>query len=81
MAGKDRISRYEFAKSIARAFGHDESTVIPVVDRTGLRQPNSCLECRRLKVVTGKDAWSIGESLDQMIVNRSVPSRVKWTCQ
>jgi dTDP-4-dehydrorhamnose reductase len=81
LAGKDRISRYEFARLIARVFGFEESRVIPVFDRTGLRQPNSCLDCQKLERLMGERMPGVEESLDHMVTMRSVSSRVRWEPQ
>lgn len=79
LAGKDRISRYEFARIIAHTFGFEESRVIPVSDYTGLRQSNSCLDCQKLERLIGKPMPGIEASLDDMETVKNVPSRILFT--
>ncbi len=70
LAGKDRINRYEFARLTARVFGFDKRRVLPVLDYTGLRQPNSCLDCQKLEGLMGKQMPGIEESLEHMFSRR-----------
>ena len=81
LAGKDRVSRYEFAQLVARVSGLEESRVIPVFDRTGLRQPNSCLGCLKLENLIETHIWGIEESLHNMVTMGGVSSRVRWIPQ
>ncbi len=79
LAGKDRIRRCGFARLVARVFGLEESGVVPTLDHTGLRQPNSCLDCQKLEKLTGMHLWGIEESLQKMAATEGASSRVHWT--
>jgi dTDP-4-dehydrorhamnose reductase len=81
LAGKDRINRYKLAQQIAHVFRLDQARIVPVVDRSGFRQPNSCLDCQKLERVIGKQMPGIGESLEHMFTMRRVLSRVSWKPQ
>jgi dTDP-4-dehydrorhamnose reductase len=81
LAGRDKINRYEFARLAARVFGFDESRVMPVIDRSGLRPPYSCLDCRKLEGLRAKSLPGLKESLEHMFAMPSVFSRVPWKPQ
>jgi dTDP-4-dehydrorhamnose reductase len=70
LAGRDRISRYDFARLIARIFGLDESLVVPIFDHSGLRPSNSCLDCEKLERLIGQHLPGIEESLEHMAKRR-----------
>jgi dTDP-4-dehydrorhamnose reductase len=51
VASRDRLSRHEFARSVAEVFGFPVSRILPFEDTSGLRQPNSCLSVERTESV------------------------------
>ncbi len=70
LAGKDTVSRCEFARRIARAFGLDESLITPVRSTffKGIapRPPNTSFVTARMAKVLGVAPMSLAEGLADM---------------
>jgi dTDP-4-dehydrorhamnose reductase len=67
LAGAECLSKYEFGRRLARAFGVDEDLVRPArIDEAGLRAPrprNLCLDASRLTADASLVAPGIGEGI------------------
>ncbi len=63
---RDSISRYEFARAVAAAFGYAPTRVVPSEDTSGLRQRNSCLSVDLAESVLGKQLESFADGLRHM---------------
>lgn len=66
VASRDRLSRYEFARRVAEIFRRDPARVVPCEDKTGLRQPNSCLSVGRTEGVIGERFETFQDGLERM---------------
>jgi len=66
VAGRDRVSRYDFAVAIAQTFGLDVSLLQPVEDTSGLRQPNSCLSVAKTEAILNVRFEGVKEGLVRM---------------
>lgn len=56
LGGRDRVTRYEWARCIARTLGYDESLVVPAEKRStpyACRPVNACLHSERAALVPG----------------------------
>lgn len=66
VAGRSRISRYEFAIAVAEIFGLNTSLVLPVSDITKLRQPNSCLAVNKVESLLNIHLETLQDGLHRM---------------
>jgi len=66
IAGRERLSRYDFALKIADAFAQDPHLIHSVCAQEGLRQLNSCLDVSLAEKTVGMKFKSIKEELARM---------------
>jgi dTDP-4-dehydrorhamnose reductase len=85
-ASSECVSRFEFARRVARRFELEESLIAPV-KTSELKQPakrpeRACLSVERTERALGVKAWSIAKSLDvlhkQMLIENRPVLRPWW---
>ena len=74
VAGSEALTKFEFARRIARLFGHDPESVHPVkVASSGLRAPrprNTALRSSKASRSLGRDMPDVGEGLQRFKADR-----------
>ncbi len=71
LAGKDRVSRYDFALEAAHAFALDTTRLHSRNDVSGLRQPNSCLDVTKAETLLHLRFEGLRAGLKRMSEQRS----------
>jgi dTDP-4-dehydrorhamnose reductase len=66
VAGNTRISRYDFAVKAADILGPERSSLRPITDISGLRQPNSCLSVSKTEAILNIRFEDVEEGLRRM---------------
>jgi len=74
VAGKDRISRFDFARRIAKRFGLDESLLVPVEMRdlnwVAKRPRDSSLDVGKAERELGVKLLEVDRGLEEMLSSR-----------
>src|SRR5574341_285035 len=69
IAGKDRISRSDFAKLVFESFGFNLSLLELIEDRSGLRQENSCLNCVQTEQILGWSFENLTDGIKRVVID------------